>query len=90
MTMEMRECFGILDKVFPVTDRGLREVVPECFQCPERVSCLKTAISTSEGIEMRSELLAKNTAGGLKGRLHRWSEKKALSRLAEQEEKDKR
>ena len=90
LVMEKKECFGILDRVFPVSDSGLREIVPECFNCPERVSCLKEALSTEEGIEMRSEILDRAPTRGLTGRLKRWSQKKELSRLAELERKRKR
>jgi hypothetical protein len=88
--MEEKDCFGILDKVFPVGEQGLREIVPECFQCPERTLCLKAALSTEEGLEMRAEILDRASAGGLMGRLHRWSQKKELSRLINQEKEKKR
>ena len=79
--MVKKDCYGILDKVFPVGERGLREIVPECFHCHERTSCLKSALSTEEGLEMRAEILDRNVPGGLIGRLHLWSQKKELSRL---------
>lgn len=88
--MEKKDCFGILDKVFPLTDKGLREIVPECFDCTERVPCLKKAMTTREGVEMRSELLERSPAVGLISRIRRWSEKKELSRIAKQETKKKR
>jgi len=83
--MLKKDCFGILDKVFPVGEKGLREIVPECYHCPERVECLKAAISTKEGLEMRAEILKSADAEGIVGRLQRWSQKKALSRLIKQE-----
>ena len=83
--MEKKDCFGILDRVFPVTERGLREIVPECFECDDRLSCLKEALATKEGIEMREGILEKAPADGLFGRIKRWSEKKALRRIAEKE-----
>ena len=49
MMDEKNECFGILDNVFPISENGLREIVTECFQCPDRVLCLKIALSTEEG-----------------------------------------
>ena len=88
--MEEKDCFGILDKVFPVGEQGLREIVPECFQCPERTLCLKAALSTEEGLEMRAEILDRASAGGLMCRLQRWSQKKELSRLINQEKEKKR
>jgi hypothetical protein len=88
--MAEKDCFGILDKVFPLGKRGLREIVPECFQCPDRTSCLKAALSTKEGLEMRAEILDRASASGLMGRLQRWSQKKELSRLINQEKEKKR
>ena len=76
-----RECFGILDKVFPLGKEGLREIVPACFECPDRKSCLKTALNTEEGLGLRTEVLDRSPAEGLLGRLKRWSDKKELSRL---------
>ena len=78
--MSKKECYGVLDRVFPEGEHGLRQVPPGCFECPDRVSCLKDAINTKEGLEMRSELLAKAEQGGLIGKFHRWSQKKHLSR----------
>lgn len=89
-TMAEKECFGILDKVFPVGEQGLREIDPDCFQCPERTLCLKAALSTKEGLEMRAENLDRAAASGLMGRLQRWSQKKELSRLINQEKEKKR
>jgi len=80
-----KECFGILEKVFPVAESGMREVVPECFDCDDRVECLKTALATSEGLGYREQLLEERSAGGFIGRIRRWSEKKTLSRLREKE-----
>ena len=88
--MAEKDCFGILDKVFPVGEQGLREIVPDCYQCPERTLCLKAALSTKEGLEMRAENLDRAAASGLMGRLQRWSQKKELSRLINQEKEKKR
>jgi len=88
--MTKKDCFGILDKVFPVGENGLREVVPECFQCPDRISCLKEALSTKEGLEMRAENLDRAGDSGMIGRLKRWSQKKELSRLMEEQKKKKK
>ena len=89
MNMIKKECFGILDKVFPLGEKGLREIVPECFQCPETKLCLKAALTTKEGIEMRTEILDRGASGGLIGRLQRWSRKKELHRLLQQEKEKK-
>ncbi|MBW1729458.1 MAG: hypothetical protein JRH08_03595 [Deltaproteobacteria bacterium] len=82
--MAKKDCFGILDRVFPVGDQGLREVPPTCFQCPERTECLKAALATQEGVSFRMELLDRRSPRGFVERLKRWSERKALSRSMEQ------
>ena len=79
--MAKKDCFGILDKVFPVGDKALREITPGCLQCPERTPCLKAALGTKEGLEMRAEILERAAASGMVGRLQRWSQKKELHRL---------
>ena len=76
-----KTCYGVLDHVFPISKNGLREVTPACFRCPEGPQCLKEALSTKEGIEMRAAMLERRGSGGLAGRLKRWSHKKELSRL---------
>ena len=82
-----KECFGVLDSVFPVGTEGLREVVPVCFDCHDRKRCLQTALSTKEGLELRGEMLDRTSAVGIMGRLKRWSERKDLSRLKKSKEK---
>jgi hypothetical protein len=81
--MNKSECFGKLERVFPLKTHGLREVPAECFSCADRVVCLRTAIDSEEGISMRVERLDQTSLGGFKGRLRRWSEKKELNRKIE-------
>lgn len=78
--MSRKDCYSALNRVFPRTGSGERQVPPECFACPDRVSCLKEAIQTEEGLEMRTELLMRAEQGGLVGRLQRWSQKKHMAR----------
>lgn len=86
--MKEKTCFGVLDKVFPVGKEGLREVPQDCFECEDRLACLKKAINTKEGYKMRSDNLEKIPPKGIAGRIKRWSQKKELSRL--RKEKDKK
>jgi len=90
MTHLHKECFGILDKVFPMGREGLREIVPACFDCPDRRACLQAALQTEEGFELRSQALDRSSANGLVGRVRRWSEKKELSRLKKAREGETR
>lgn len=82
-------CFGVLDRVFPRGESGLREVPPGCFECPERIPCLKSAVSGREGIRMREEMLDRAEKAGLLGKIERWSRKKELSRLLERQGKER-
>ena len=88
--MDKKDCFGILDKVFPMGSEGLREIADECRPCQEKVLCLKQAVSTREGIQMRESVLDRAAMGGLVGRLSRWSQKKELNRLKKQEKKKRK
>ena len=78
--MDRKECFGVLDKVFPEAEQGLREVPQECLRCEEHTDCLKTALASREGIAFRMELLNRRKPMGVMDRIRRWSERKALSR----------
>ncbi|NLA74773.1 MAG: hypothetical protein GX846_04780 [Deltaproteobacteria bacterium] len=86
--MERKACYGVLDKVFPRGKEGLRAVPSVCLDCPERLMCLKTAIRTKEGLEMRSENLKRMPAMGMLDRIKRWSQKKELSRLLYEKRKN--
>jgi hypothetical protein len=81
MTHSHKDCFGIFDKVFPMGSEGLREIVPACFECPDRKACLHAALQTEEGFELKSQVLDRSSVYGFVGRLRRWSEKKELNRL---------
>jgi hypothetical protein len=83
-------CFGVLDSVFPKGKDGLREVPPGCLRCPERVPCLKSAVSSTDGLRMREEMLDRAEKAGLLGRIERWSRKKELSRLLEIKAKERK
>ncbi len=89
MTEPRKDCYGVLDKIFPVGKEGLREIVPECFSCPYKKACLQASLKTKEGLLLRSEVLDRVPATGLSGKLRRWSEKKQLSRLIKKEGNNK-
>ncbi len=79
--MQEKGCFGILQRVFPMGTEGLREVSSGCLECFWRVSCLRAALSTPEGLRMRLEMVDRAASKGMMGRLERWSKKKELSDL---------
>jgi hypothetical protein len=85
--MATKDCYGLLDRVFPVGEGGLREVPPECMACPVKTECLKKALSTKEGLKLKGEVLDRAAATGMVGRLKRWSRKKALSRRIKEEKR---
>jgi len=82
MTNSQKDCFGILDRVFPMGKEGLREIVDSCFECPDKKPCLQTALKTEKGFQLRSEVLDRSPAKGFLGKLRRWSERKELNRLS--------
>jgi hypothetical protein len=85
--MKETECFGILQRVFPMGAEGLREVPPGCIDCSSRMACIKTALLTHEGVQMRVEMVDRVVSKGMMGRLEQWSKKKELSRLLRGERK---
>jgi hypothetical protein len=85
-SMAAKVCFGVLDQIFPLTARGLREVPAGCFECPKKVLCLKTALDSPAGLDLRAGLVERASGGGLIGRIKSWSQKKQLSRLKEKAE----
>ena len=90
MTEPQKNCFGDLDKVFPMGKEGLREVPPNCFDCHDKKSCLQKALTTIKGLDIKSELLERNPSTGVVGWLKRWSEKKALTQLTKQKEGERK
>lgn len=78
--MNRKDCYSVLDRVFPRAGCGQRQVPPECFECQDRVECLKVALQTEEGLEMRTQLLMRAEQSGLVGTLQRWSQKKHMAR----------
>lgn len=69
-----------MERVFPIGKEGLREIVPACFECPDKKPCLQAALKTEDGFKLRNEVLDRSPAKGFFGKLRRWSEKKELSR----------
>lgn len=75
------ECFGDLEKVFPVGRRGLRETPDDCmYQCPYKTLCLRRAMATRDGVTVKEEMVERGSHSGTIGFLERWSRKKQLHR----------
>ena len=80
-TNEMPECFGILEKVFPMADKGLRQTPDECFyHCPVKTKCLQQAMATKDGITVEEEIIERGTKSGAMNFFERWSRKKQVHR----------
>lgn len=76
-------CFGDMEKVFPRGAEGLREVPQDCWDCGERVDCLKAAVDSVEARQNMGEEMARREqeiTGGFKGFLRRWSRLKSQRR----------
>ncbi len=78
---EIPECFGILEKVFPMTHKGLRQTPDDCFyHCPVKTKCLQKAMSTLDGIKVEEEIIERGTKSGAINFFERWSRKKQVHR----------
>jgi hypothetical protein len=73
-------CFGDLDRVFPMGQDGLRAVPDDCFLCNLRVLCLKTALDSPKGLEIKEEKIIQSDDLTIVKRLRLWSLKKSAER----------
>lgn len=85
--MSEKDCYGILERVFPMGENGLRETPAECFTCPERIECMRAAMKTKQGILMQEAVLERSAESGLRGRIRRWSRRKEIERMARAQKK---
>lgn len=75
------DCFGILEKVFPMTENGLRQTPEDCFyHCPVKTKCLQQAMATKEGIQVQEEMIKRMDQSGGMNFFERWSRKKQAHR----------
>ena len=72
------DCFGQLEKVFPVGEEGLRMSPPECMKCPHATPCLQAAMARPEGLKLQEERVDQAYERGLIGKIERWSRKKLI------------
>ena len=82
-TTDPPDCFGQLDKVFPVGEEGLRTCPPECMKCPHAKSCLQAAMGGPEGLKLQEEKVDQAYEYGLIGKVERWSRKKLIRQQIE-------
>lgn len=77
----LKDCFGNLEKVFPMTDRGLRQTPDDCFyHCPVKTKCLRAALATRDGVRVEEELIDRGAKSGVMTFFERWSRKKQVHR----------
>lgn len=86
MSTEQKDCFGILDTVFPLQPDGLRETPADCMQCPDKTACLRAAINSNDGLTLNKEKVDRAYQSGSIGFLERWSKRKTIK----QQQKEKR
>ncbi len=73
------DCFGQLEKVFPMTDKGLRQTPDDCFyHCPVKTKCLQQAMGTKDGAKVEEEIIERGEKSGVISFFERWSRKKQL------------
>ena len=78
---KLPECFGHLEKVFPMTDKGLRQTPDECFyHCPVKTKCLQQAMATKDGVKVEEEIIERGSRAGVINFFERWSRKKQVAR----------
>ncbi len=73
------ECFGRLERVFPLGDDGLRHSPPGCLSCACKTACLRQALEGEEGHRVREERLRRAWEAGTMPFWERWARKKTLS-----------
>ncbi|MBN1277773.1 MAG: hypothetical protein JXA35_09820 [Deltaproteobacteria bacterium] len=78
--MPQKDCFGILNRVFPVGKEGFRESGTDCSICDDKKECMQKALKTEDGLQFRAEILDRIPARGFIQRIKRWSDRKDLSR----------
>ena len=78
---QIRDCFGNLEKVFPMTESGLRQTPDDCFfHCPVKTKCLQKALGTKDGVKVEEEIIDREVQSGMMSFLERWSRKKQAHR----------
>jgi len=73
-------CYGNLDKVFPKTNDGLRHTPITCLSCIHKTECLRSAMDSAKGLDVREEFVDRAYTSGMMGFLERWARKKELRR----------
>lgn len=79
MNSDKPDCFGILEKIFPMTDSGLRQTPDYCFNhCSMKTKCLEYAMTTKNGVSVEEEIIERGVKSGTINFFERWSRKKQV------------
>jgi hypothetical protein len=81
------QCFGHLEKVFPMGDDGFRLSPPECMKCPMATPCLQAAMRGHEGLKLEEQRIDRAYQSGLMGLVERWSKKKLVRKKIDEQAK---
>ena len=77
---EFPSCFGDLRTVFPKGADGLRQTPPSCLACRHKTVCLRAAMQSSQGLQVRNELIDRAYESGMMRFYERWAKKKDIHR----------
>ena len=73
-------CFGVLERVFPMGNQGLRHSPEGCMACSHKTACLREALTFDPGAkDVKEERVDRAYASGNLSFLSRWSRKKSLA-----------
>ncbi len=74
------DCFGQLERVFPMGDDGLRCSPDDCMACEFKTPCLRAAMQTKARFVVQDEMVDRAYESRQIGFWRRWSRKKAAHR----------
>lgn len=76
------DCFGRLERVFPLGEDGLRHSPPGCLSCACKTACLRRALAGEGGTLVHEERLRRAWQAGTMPFWERWARKKTLHAAA--------
>jgi len=84
------QCFGDLEKVFPLRENGFRTSPSECMKCPVVKPCIQAAMRGVDGLKEEEKRVDRAYKCGLISTFERWSKKKLIRRKIEEQERPQR
>ncbi len=81
---DKKECFGVLEVVFPIGEDGLRHSPDACMTCADKTECLRTAVAQADGLRVKEESVDRAYQARRISFLQRWSRKKSIDRQRRQ------